>query len=202
VGREGEHPVTAKPSTPGRKGDLTKKVILDVARRQFHESGYDGATVRSIAAGANIDPAMIIRYFGSKPALFTAAVGVDLRLPDLSATPKSRRGHELAQHFLARWEDDDDYDGLVALLRSAVSNEEAQTQLQKVFSSQVKQMIKAVVPRDEVDPRSLLVTSQLLGLALARYVIAFPEARRMSASAIVHLVGPALQRHLHGRLAT
>jgi AcrR family transcriptional regulator len=183
-----------------RKGDQTKNTILDVARRQFHEVGYDGATVRSIAADANIDPAMIIRYFGSKPALFTAAVGVDLRLPDLTTVAKPRRGHEVARHFLNRWEGHEDYDSLVALLRSAISNDQAKTQLQKVFSTQVKKMIGRVVPRDEIDPRSILVTSQLLGLALARYILAFPEARRMSTDAVVQLFGPALQRHLHGRL--
>lgn len=183
-----------------RKGDRTKNAILDVARRQFHEAGYDGATVRSIAAGANIDPAMIIRYFGSKPALFTAAVGVDLRLPDLSAVPKLCRGQEMARHFMDRWERRDDYDSLVALLRSAIGNEQAQAQLQKVFSGQVRTMISQVVPPDEVDRRSILVTSQLLGLALARYVLVFPEARRMSTAAVVDLLAPALQRHLHGPL--
>jgi AcrR family transcriptional regulator len=193
---------TAKRSAPGSKGDQTKKAILDVARRQFHESGYGGATVRSIAAGANIDPAMIIRYFGSKPALFTAAVGVDLQLPDLAAVPKARRGQELAAHFMTRWEGREDYDSLVALLRSAVGNDDARAQLQKVFAHQVKQMVGRIVPRDEADRRSILVTSQLLGLAMARYILAFPEARRMSGSAIVALFGPALQRHLHGPLPT
>ena len=70
-----------------RKGERTRRAILQAAREQFHDLGYDGASIRSIAALADIDPSMVMRYYGSKEGLFAAAVDVDLRLPDLTACP-------------------------------------------------------------------------------------------------------------------
>jgi AcrR family transcriptional regulator len=187
-------------AAPATKGDRTKQAILQAARRQFHAHGYDGASVRAIAAEASIDPAMVIRYFGSKPALFTAAVGVDLRLPDMKSVPKSRRGEHLVEHFISRWEGNDGFDSLVTLLRSAISNDEARAQLRQVFGKQVRGMVRAIVDPDEVDRRSLLVTSQMLGLALSRYVLEFPQATRMPKEEVVRVFAPAVQRHLHGSL--
>jgi hypothetical protein len=62
-----------------RKSDRTRAAILDAARRLFAEHGHDGTTVRDIAAAASIDPAMVIRYFGSKDELFVRASAFDLR---------------------------------------------------------------------------------------------------------------------------
>ena len=75
------------------KADQTKAVILAAARERFAESGYEAATIRAIAADANIDPSMVMRYFGNKDQLFAAAAEFDLRFPDLSDVPPSELGH-------------------------------------------------------------------------------------------------------------
>src|SRR5437879_10764639 len=54
-----------------------REAILAAAREQFTERGYDGATIRGIAAAAGVDPALVHHYFGPKEDLFAAA----LRLP-------------------------------------------------------------------------------------------------------------------------
>jgi AcrR family transcriptional regulator len=73
----------APPGDGGRlaQGQRTRLGILQVAREQFHRLGYDGASIRSIAAAADIDPSMVMRYYGSKEGLFAAAMDIDLRLP-------------------------------------------------------------------------------------------------------------------------
>lgn len=78
--------------------------------------------MRAIALAANVDPALVIRYFGSKEQLLSAAADFDLRLPDLSCLPRHRVGAALVEHFVARWEADDTF---VALLRAAVTNQVA-----------------------------------------------------------------------------
>ena len=79
------------PDTPApRRSDATKAAILAAAREQFAASGYQAATIRAIAAAAAIDPAMVMRYFGNKEALFAAAAEFDLRLPDVE--PPAARG--------------------------------------------------------------------------------------------------------------
>ena len=86
----------------GRKADQTKGVILAAARERFAESGYEAATIRAIAADANIDPSMVMRYFGNKERLFAAAAEFDLRFPDLTGIERSEVGVAMASHFLTR----------------------------------------------------------------------------------------------------
>ncbi len=79
-----------------RSSAETKAVILAAARERFAESGFERATIRAIAADANIDPSMVMRYFGNKDQLFAAAADFDLDFPDLSERrPRRRRS--------ARW---------------------------------------------------------------------------------------------------
>src|SRR5688572_29714610 len=114
---------------PARRSDATKAAILTAAREHFAKSGYQGATIRAIAAAADIDPSMVIRYFGNKEGLFAAAAEFDLRLPELSGLPRDAVGAALVQHFLERWEEDET---LMALLRSAVNNAAAAERLQDI----------------------------------------------------------------------
>ena len=68
------------------KSDRTRAHILEAARLLFAEHGYEGASIRDVAARASIDPAMVIRYFHSKDELFARAAVVDLQLPALSGS--------------------------------------------------------------------------------------------------------------------
>ncbi len=53
------------------KVELSNKqqLLLDTAERLFSQKGYDGTSVRDIAAEAGINTAMISYYFGSKEKL-------------------------------------------------------------------------------------------------------------------------------------
>src|SRR5215217_6909295 len=86
---------------------VTKQAILAAARERFAADGYERATIRAIAADARIDPAMVIRYFGSKEKLFAAAAEFELRLPALDGVPRERIGERLVEHFVRRWEGDE-----------------------------------------------------------------------------------------------
>lgn len=187
-------------ATPLRKGDRTKAAILQAAREAFHEFGFDGANVRGIAAQANIDPSMVIRYFGSKQELFAAVVGVDLRLPDLRKVPKSRRGQTLVAHFLSRWEGDPRDDVLIMLLRSAMANEDAADRLRGIFAKQVVGALRPVVDRSELRRRSALVASQMLGVALTRYILRIPAVAQQSPDQMIRDLGPTIQRYVEGPL--
>ncbi len=110
-----------------RRSDATKSAILTAARERFAAEGYERATIRAIANAADIDPAMVMRYFGSKERLFAAAAEFDLRLPDLSGIRRRDVGAVLVGHFFDRWEGDDI---LMALLRAAASQEAAAARMQ------------------------------------------------------------------------
>ena len=181
-----------------KKSDRTRAAILDAARQLFADRGYDGATVRDVAAMAGIDPAMVIRYFGSKEELFARAAAIELDLPRLGAVPRERIGETLIRRFLEVWEGPASGAGMAVLLRSAASNEFAAEKVREVFSAQVRPVIAAVGSPADAARRAGLVSSQLLGLAMCRYVLKFPPVVAMSGEEIVRHVGPTLQRYVAG----
>jgi AcrR family transcriptional regulator len=170
----------------------TKAVILAAARQRFAEAGFERATIRAIAADANIDPSMVMRYFGSKDLLFAAAADFDLQIPDLSDVAREHVGTRLVAHFLDRWERDE---ALVVLLRSATTNDVAAQRMQEIFSSQLRPAIAKLNPAD-APQRAGLIATQVLGLALCRYVLRLPPVVGMSRDDVVGWLGPTVQRYL------
>ena len=186
---------TASPARR-RRSEATKDAILSAARRRFVTDGYERATIRAIAADAHIDPAMVMRYFGSKEQLFSEATRYDLRLPDLSAIPRDQVGERLVRHLLELWEDDR---VLAALLRSSVASEEAAAErIRGIFTGQVLTMIAPLFDGDveRAAPRAGLAVSQILGLVLCRYILRLPPVVALSGEEIVAWLGPTLQRYL------
>jgi len=177
-----------------KKSERTKAVILAAAREQFAKAGFERATIRAIAAEANIDPSMVMRYFGNKNQLFAAAAEFDLQLPDLSDVQRDQLGTRLVAHFLERWERDE---ALVVLLRSSMTNDEAAQRMRKIFSSQLRPVVAVVNPHDAAR-RAGLIATQVLGLALCRYVLRLPPIVGMSRQDVVGWLGPTVQRYLDG----
>ena len=131
--------MTSADQTSGldRRSDRTRAAILNAARERFATHGYDRTTIRGVAADADIDPSMVMRYYGNKARLFEAALTIDLHLPDLSAVPHEHLPRVLVRHFLDRWEGNPADDALLVLLRSAVTNEHAAARTHEIFASQV-----------------------------------------------------------------
>jgi AcrR family transcriptional regulator len=178
-----------------RKSDRTRAVILDAAQKLFAEYGHDRTTVRDIAAKASIDPALVIRYFGSKDELFVRAATFDLRLPDLSKIERSQIGETLIRRFLELGEG---FTGMTVLLRSAASNEYAASRVRELFAAQVLPAFARIGSRANAGKRAGLVASQLFGLALCRYILKIPPVAEMPPEDIVKHVGPTIQRYASG----
>ena len=179
-----------------RKGERTRRAILQAARDQFSRLGYDGASIRAIAADADIDPSMVMRYYRSKEGLFAAAADVDLRLPDLADCPPADRGRRLVDHFLTRWEGDPRDDVLVLLLRSAVTNDAARQRMHDVFADQLGACVAAASDPGTAAHRAALIATQMLGLALCRYVLALPPVAAATPDQLAADLGPTIQRYL------
>jgi AcrR family transcriptional regulator len=213
--------------TPGRRSDATRAAILRAARERFAADGYERATIRAIAADADIDPSMVMRYFGSKEKLFAAAAEFDLRLPELAELPPDRIGAALVAHFVDRWDGDET---MTALLRAGTTNPAAAERMRQIFASQLAPVVRratgsgteagagagAEADRPEADrpeadrpeaegvwlsrlspeQRAGLVASQILGLALTRYVLTFPPVAALTRDDLVAWIGPTVHRYL------
>ncbi|WP_351234489.1 TetR family transcriptional regulator [Streptomyces sp. NPDC002133] len=186
--------MNSEAATTPRRSDATRAAILAAARERFASDGYERATIRAIARDAGIDPSMVMRYYGNKEGLFAAASEIELRLPELGAMPGKHVGAVLVSHFLDRWENDD---VMTALLRVGVTNAAGAERMQQIFTSQLLPIAAGVCPDPaEVPRRAALVGSQILGMALARYVLRVPPAVEMTKEEVIAWLAPTIQRYL------
>lgn len=183
-----------------RKSKQTTARILEAARRLFAERGYERTTIRDVSALAEIDPALVMRYFGNKENLFARAADFNLELPDTARIPRPRLGRVLAEHFLHIWEDGTADGNLIILLRAAASNEGAAETLRRILRQQILPAVRSVSPGDLADIRAGLIASQMLGLALTRYVLCLPPVVQLSREQAARLLAPTLQRYFVGHL--
>jgi AcrR family transcriptional regulator len=175
------------------KFERTKTRIAQAAAALFAAKGYERTSVRDIAAAAEIDPAMVLRYFGSKDALFTEVTTFNLNLPDLTTVKRETVGEVLVRHYLSVWEGDGS--GMQILLRSAVSNDAAAARMREVFGRQVLPTIAKIAP-DRPAERAALVGTQLLGLGLTRYLLKLPPMVNMPAERLITELGRTLQSYI------
>jgi AcrR family transcriptional regulator len=185
----------AVPGTGGPRSEGTRRAILGAARSAFAARGYERTTIRGVAAGAGIDASMIMRYFGSKAGLFTAAATMDLQVPDLRQVPGGRRGELLVRYLVDRWEDPASDDGLIVLLRTAVTSEDVAAQLQATLRQLITEPV-AALGGDNAAERSGYIAAQLLGLALCRYILRQEPLASLPAGQVVAAIAPSVQRYL------
>jgi len=181
--------------TGGPRSEGTRRAILDAARAAFAARGFEQATIRAVAADAGVDPSMVMRYFGSKAGLFTAAVTMDLHIPDLRTTAPEDRGELLVRVFVSRWEQPPSGDEMIAMLRAGVTSEVVAAQFQSVLTQLVTEPIAALGDHMAAE-RGALIAAQLLGLGLCRYILRFEPLASMSSDDLVAAVAPSVQRYL------
>jgi AcrR family transcriptional regulator len=185
----------AVPGNGGPRSASTRRAILDAARSAFAAHGYDQTTIRTVAGAAGVDASMVMRYFGSKAGLFTAAATAGLPAPDLRAVPSEERGEALVRHMVSRWEDTDRDDELILLLRTAVNSEEVAAQLHATLGRLVTGPV-AALGADDAAERGAFIGTQLLGLALCRYILCMEPLASLPAAEVVAAVAPSVQRYL------
>lgn len=176
---------------PTPKGRRSREAILRAAAARFESDGFERTTVRTIAKDAEIDPAMIIRYFGSKEGLFLAATSIELDLPQMDAAPRSRLGHALARHAVSAWGSETPGRALRILLRSSAEDDGAAERVRGVFAAQTLPFFSHEFADSAL--RASLIASQILGYAFARYVIGIAPLAAADDDEAATLLGASLQ---------
>jgi AcrR family transcriptional regulator len=185
---------------PGVSG--TREAILDAARRAFAEHGYQQATIRQVAELAGVDPALVHHYFGTKQGLFAAAMRFPVnpleRLSAVLADDPELVGQRMVEAFLSIWDHAADRSPLLALVRSAVGEDHATDMLREFITEEILGQIAHRLGRPDASLRATLVGSQLIGLAMARYIVKVEPLASAPAAQVAAAVGPTLQRYLTG----
>jgi len=188
---------------PGAGG--TRDEILAAARSHFAEVGYDGATIRGIAAAAKVDPKLLMHYFESKEGVFRAAVDFPIDpaevIPGVLEPGLDRLGGRLVRFFLETWESPAG-SPLLALIRSVVANESAATLMREFVSREILARVAEALELDQPQLRASLAASQLIGLAMLRYVVKVEPLASASPRRVAGWIGPTLQRYFTDPAAT
>ena len=177
-----------------RKSELARARILMAARKIFAADGYEGATIRAIAAEASINPSMVIRYYGSKEGLFAAVAKLDFKASSLTGVPVGRLGEALVRHVLDLWDDPKEGAALAAMMRASITNEAARERIVAQFAGQVAGLFAAIGPA--AVPEAPFIATQILGLTMARYIWRIPFIAVLPKDVVVKKVGRTVQRYL------
>lgn len=177
---------------------------MRTARELFAERGYAGATTRSIATRAGVDPALIVHFFGGKDELFATTslrpAGFLTALLEGFAEGPGEVGERLALAYLGPWETAATAAPLLATARSALEHEGAMDQLRTLLLPPSASRAVQLLGMDAPELRVALAMSHLYGVAMARHVIKLPALVAPSLEELVDAVAPAVQHYMTGPL--
>jgi Transcriptional regulator len=190
--------------TQTEAGPATRDRILEAAREEFSERGYEKTSVRGIAKSAGVDSALVHHYFGTKEQVFEAAVegamAPALGAPDTIDTivegPLGGVGERLTRFFLGVWENPTSRTPLLAIVRSAVNNDTAAAVFRRLVAAQLLRRIAARLDAPDAELRAELAAAQLVGVAMLRYVIKVEPLASVDLERVVAGVAPVVQGHL------
>lgn len=195
---------TAQPRRRGRRpaGSDARADILAAARAEFAAQGYDATSLRGVARRAGVDPALVHHYFDDKAALFATAQHLPINpgaaAEALLAGPADELGRRIVRFFLATWDSPEGRQGIVALLRSASTHDDAARTLREFLVREIFGRVVTGLGSDRPELRGSLVATQLIGLAMARYVVRVPGVADAPAAELEGWLGPTVQRYLTG----
>lgn len=182
---------------PGTSG--TREAILEAARARFAREGYKGATIRGIAADAGVNPALVMQFFSSKDELFAAVMSITPatldRIAGAFGGPDEGLGERVVRTFLDVWDSAPlEAEPLLAMLRSAVSSEQAAAQLRDFLETRVRRGAESA-DRDDAETglRVAAVAAMLIGVVVARRIVNVPILVEADKEQIVEVVAPGLQ---------
>ncbi|WP_435742806.1 TetR family transcriptional regulator [Nocardioides sp. SYSU DS0663] len=177
----------------------TRAAILAAARERFAEGGLAGTSVRSVAAAAGVDPALVHHYFGTKDDLFLAAL--ELRVdPREAVRPVVEAGLEGAGERLVRllldvWDDEETRLPLLAVLRG-IGEPNGQRLLRDGVLRMVLGPLVGGLGVDQPERRAVLLATQLVGVVVLRYLLQAEPLASAGREQVVATYAPVVQRFL------
>ncbi|GGZ14884.1 putative transcriptional regulator, TetR family protein [Streptomyces inusitatus] len=177
---------------PESKGERTRRRILEAARRQFARVGFERATIRAIAAEAEVDKASVIQYFGTKQDLFREAVRWEIPIAELTTDDPGESVENYLRTMLSGWSRDPD-SPMTALVRASMTGEEAAELLRRRITEQAVDPIAAAIDGPDARLRSALVGAMMMGIATQRHLLRMPDLAEADLEDILRLSVPLLR---------
>jgi len=188
---------------PKSMGD-TRAKILDAALAVLSRAGFPQATLRAVAREAEVDPALLLHYFGSREEMLFEAIRANLfRHIDRALDPGSRSapiGSRVVDAFLSTWDPPERQRLFAAFVRAGISDERIGHLFREYIIREVVGLIAPYARADRARLRVGLSASQVIGLGLVRYIARFEPVATASRSELVAALGPTVDRYLRGSM--
>jgi AcrR family transcriptional regulator len=190
-------------------GADTRSEIVAAAAQAFAELGYAGASIRTIAKRAAVDPALVHHYFGDKSELFieTMDLPMDPQAVQSEVTAEGRvfSGERLVERFLAQWENGPDGGGassFVTFVQAVAASPRTADAVREFLDDRITFRGVAGEDEDIARRRRTLISSQLLGLAWVRYLMRAEPIASAGRGDLARWVGPTIDRYATGDLGS
>lgn len=188
------HGHTTSTAQPRASGRATRSAIQEAATPMFAEHGFNGVSVRAIAAAAHVDPALVIRHFGSKEELFLQTIDPRDSVSEVTSGSLETLGQRLVEHFLGQ-AGTHLRQNFAALIRASDRpsvREELARSTARIFITPIASRLGG----DRRELRAALVAAQVGGLLSSLFLAEDPVTLTASDADIVELYGDAIQRLL------
>ena len=187
---------------PGDSG--TREAILAAAKEAFATQGYASTSLRSVARTAGVDPSLVTHYFGSKDGLFEASLALPMDpaalVPTLLEGSVSGLGERVVRTFLLVWDSLPGQGPMLAMLRSAVAHDDSAAKLRDLLLRSLLLPLARGAGGDDPERRAALLASQVVGLAMTRYVLRLEPIASAHPDELAPVMGKTLHRYLVGPL--
>ena len=154
-----------------RNAEATREAILRSALIRFSRAGYDDVGLREIAGEAGVTAMLVNRYFGSKEALFEAAVEAAFADGSMFSGDAADLAGRVASAIMGKTDQaSGDPDPLMVMLRSA-ANPRTATILRESIRRHFEAPLAVLLPGDGTRERAALLLSVVAGFQLMKTII-------------------------------
>lgn len=186
-----------RPGGPDTRGEIVR-----AARETFADKGFTATSIRAVAREAGVDAALVHHYFDSKDELFIEAMAIPVDPRQIAARildgPRGELGRRMATVFLGIWESPEGQQRMKAIFRSVVTSDEVARIMREGITQMIIEPVSRALDVPDAHLRVSLVATQLIGAAMARYLVGLEPVASVDLATLIDRLAPVLQLHLTG----
>lgn len=154
-------------------------------------------TLRAIAADAGVDPALPNYFFGSKQALFGAAMALAVNpmdaMADVLSGPLDDLAERLLRRLLATWDDPVSGPQLRTVAAAAATDANRARLIRETVARELMTRLTERLDTPHAHDRAAAFGSQVIGVIFSRYILRLEPIASLEPERVVELLAPALQ---------